>query len=159
MSSTQVILWHYPDTGRVPTVLTTQHRANIFGVQILPCTGNTKVVTGAMDNMVHLLEMDASPSSHLASPASSQRISDAGGGGGQGSRRGRGGLPRRHRWSAPAGEEEEIGLEVVHPNVRLFECHTSRVKVGAVRNWLVSVCDGAVFVSPCAEQLTCHRAA
>lgn len=43
----QVILWPFPDTGRVPVCLRTRHRANLFGVAFLPHCNSTRVVTGA----------------------------------------------------------------------------------------------------------------
>lgn len=53
----QVMLWQYPDTNRVPIALQTEHRANLFGVAILPFSNNCKVVSGAMDYTVQLHEI------------------------------------------------------------------------------------------------------
>jgi WD and tetratricopeptide repeat-containing protein 1 len=53
----QVLLWHYPDTSRVPVALETEHRANLFGVAILPFSNNCKIVSGAMDYTVQLHEL------------------------------------------------------------------------------------------------------
>ena len=53
----QVMLWPYPDTSRVPIALQTEHRANLFGVAILPFSNNCKVVSGAMDYTVQLHEL------------------------------------------------------------------------------------------------------
>lgn len=52
-----MLLWHYPDTSRVPLALQTEHRANLFGVALLPFSNNTRVVTGAMDYTVQLHEI------------------------------------------------------------------------------------------------------
>lgn len=57
----QVLLWQYPDTERVPLALETHHQANIFGVKFLPCSGSSKVITGAMDYTVQLHTLDAPP--------------------------------------------------------------------------------------------------
>jgi WD and tetratricopeptide repeat-containing protein 1 len=51
------MLWHYPDTTRVPIALQTEHRANLFGVAILPHSSSCKVVSGAMDYTVQLHEI------------------------------------------------------------------------------------------------------
>jgi hypothetical protein len=53
----QVLLWHYPDTCRVPIALETEHRANLFGVAILPFSNNCQVVSGSMDSTVQLHEL------------------------------------------------------------------------------------------------------
>lgn len=58
---TQVLLWSYPDCDRPPLALQTDHAANIFGVQFLPCTNNQKIVTGAMDERVMLHHLEAAP--------------------------------------------------------------------------------------------------
>lgn len=57
----QVLLWSYPDCDRPPLAVQTEHAANIFGVQFLPCTNNEKIVTGAMDDTVMLHHLDRSP--------------------------------------------------------------------------------------------------
>mmetsp|Transcript_4466 Transcript_4466/g.10812 ORF Transcript_4466/g.10812 Transcript_4466/m.10812 type:complete len:654 (-) Transcript_4466:616-2577(-) len=54
-----VILWHYPDSGRLPVLVETDHQANIFGVRVLPETGDGMIVTGAMDFLVQLHTLDA----------------------------------------------------------------------------------------------------
>ncbi|CAL8472173.1 g11715 [Coccomyxa elongata] len=60
----RVLLWHYPDSNLAPVVVKTPHLANIFGVRFLPCSGNRRLVTGAMDCSVQLHILDASPSTH-----------------------------------------------------------------------------------------------
>jgi hypothetical protein len=60
-----VILWPYPDTGRTPLQLATEHRNNIFGVQLLPGSGNAQVVTCAGDGTVQLHQLGAAPSFRL----------------------------------------------------------------------------------------------
>ncbi|GBF94894.1 hypothetical protein Rsub_08137 [Raphidocelis subcapitata] len=104
----RVMLWHAADSGRVPIALETQHRMNLFGVQFLPGWGNRKIVTGAMDSTVQLLELDASPSA--APPA--WRSSSGGGGN----------APRRH----PAAGVARV--ESAAPRVTVFSCHDNRVK-------------------------------
>ena len=63
----QVLLWHYPDTDRKPLSVETSHQANIFGVRFLHQSGDSKLVTGAMDNSVQLHTLDSSP--HVAGSA------------------------------------------------------------------------------------------
>lgn len=48
------MLWSYPDTQRQPLSVETEHQANIFGVRFLPQTGDTRLVTGAMDYTVQV---------------------------------------------------------------------------------------------------------
>jgi WD and tetratricopeptide repeat-containing protein 1 len=55
------MLWRYPDSHSKPMVIDTLHTRNIFGVQFLPCCGDTKLATGAMDNTVQLHELETSP--------------------------------------------------------------------------------------------------
>lgn len=50
----QVMIWSAPGPAMPPLSVSTHHRANIFGVQFLPCTGDTKVVTAAMDHTVQV---------------------------------------------------------------------------------------------------------
>ena len=56
-----MLLWSYPDVDRSPLALQTGHAANIFGVQFLPCTNNSQIVTGAMDDTVMLHRVDRLP--------------------------------------------------------------------------------------------------
>lgn len=62
----QVLLWKYPDTTAAPLCINTQHRLNIFGVQFLPCSDDSKIVTAAFDRTVQLHTLDRAP---LAYPA------------------------------------------------------------------------------------------
>lgn len=62
----QVLLWKYPDTTAAPLCINTQHRLNIFGVQFLPCSNDSKIVTAAFDRTVQLHTLDRAP---LAYPA------------------------------------------------------------------------------------------
>ena len=57
----QVLLWSYPGAASPPLAIRTMHLANIFGVRFLPCCGNTRLVTGAMDCYVQLHVLDAPP--------------------------------------------------------------------------------------------------
>ena len=57
----QVLLWAYPDVDRSPLALQTDHAANIFGVQFLPCTNSRQVITGAMDDTVMLHNIERLP--------------------------------------------------------------------------------------------------
>jgi WD and tetratricopeptide repeat-containing protein 1 len=59
----QVMLWSYPDTQRQPLSIETEHQANIFGVRFLPQTGDTRLVTCAMDYTVQLHQLDTPPAS------------------------------------------------------------------------------------------------
>ena len=61
---TKIILWTYPKwSERCPdsephVVVPTEHRSNIFGVKFLPCSGDTHLVTGAMDASVQLHSLE-----------------------------------------------------------------------------------------------------
>lgn len=57
----QVLLWSYPDVEQGPLALQTEHAANIFGIQFMPCTNNRQLVTGAMDDTVILHHIDRMP--------------------------------------------------------------------------------------------------
>ena len=57
----QVLLWSYPDVDQGPLALQTEHAANIFGIQFMPCTNNRQLVTGAMDDTVILHHIDRMP--------------------------------------------------------------------------------------------------
>ncbi|EFN53955.1 hypothetical protein CHLNCDRAFT_136223 [Chlorella variabilis] len=59
----KVMLWSYPDTQRQPVCVETEHQANIFGVRFLPQTGDSRLVTGAMDYTVQLHQLDTPPDS------------------------------------------------------------------------------------------------
>jgi hypothetical protein len=50
----QVILWPFPDTRRTPLQLATAHSSNIFGVQLLPGSGNAQLATCAGDGTVQV---------------------------------------------------------------------------------------------------------
>ena len=76
----QIMLWAVPELRKAPLRIKTMHRANIFGVQFLPQTGNTRMVSCAMDHTVqmHLLERAdveswSSSSNHPAGSASAAR--------------------------------------------------------------------------------------
>ena len=56
-----MLLWSYPDTDKNPLALQTEHAANIFGVQFMPCTSNSQIITGSMDNTVMLHHIDRLP--------------------------------------------------------------------------------------------------
>lgn len=102
----QVIVWRYPDTDRIPLAIETSHRANIFGVHILPCTNNSKIVSGAMDHTVQLHELPpADLGTSIRQP--SQRISNG---------------SRRHQQTRP--------LQTAQQRTTVYYCHSSRVKVG-----------------------------
>lgn len=57
----QVLMWRYPGAPSPPLAIRTMHLANIFGVRFLPCCGDTRIVTGAMDSHVQLHVLDAPP--------------------------------------------------------------------------------------------------
>jgi hypothetical protein len=57
----QLKLWSYPDTSAPPLTVRTMHLANIFGVRFLPCAGDARLVSGAMDCCVQLHTLDALP--------------------------------------------------------------------------------------------------
>ncbi|KAK9863498.1 hypothetical protein WJX84_002533 [Apatococcus fuscideae] len=96
----QVLLWQYPDTERVPLAMETHHQANIFGVKFLPCSGSSKIVTGAMDYTVQLHQLDASPDTKQT-PIRSTR-------------------PRRQ---APDASSTPVAVHTT-----LYSCHKARVK-------------------------------
>ena len=77
----QVLIWHYPETWRMPLALETEHRYNLFGVQFLPATNNTRVVSGALYCSVLLQVLDANRAT--APPMWRVGARGAGGGGAQ----------------------------------------------------------------------------
>lgn len=106
-----MLLWHPSDPDRIPLALETEHRANLFGVQFLPHSNNSKIVTGAMDSTVQLLELEGNPAA--APPAWRRRNGSAAGGG------------RRHAGAGGAG----AAVRAATPRATVFCCHTNRVKV------------------------------
>lgn len=98
-----MLLWHASDGARAPAALDTQHRANLFGVQFLPGSGDSKLVTGAMDFTVQLHELDTPPA---AAPPEWRPPPG-------------GGAARRH-----AGAR----VRRVTPRTTVFACHENRVK-------------------------------
>ena len=52
------MLWACPEYGKAPFRVKTMHRANIFGVQFLPQSGNAKIVSCAMDHTVQIHVLD-----------------------------------------------------------------------------------------------------
>ena len=97
-----MLLWAYPDTKAAPLKIATDHLANIFGVRILPCTGNRRLVTGAMDCCVQLHTLDAAPAAH---------------------RRARERPRSTVRW------HPDEANEAVAAHTTKFLCHSKRVKV------------------------------
>ncbi|KXZ56155.1 hypothetical protein GPECTOR_1g132 [Gonium pectorale] len=110
----RAIIWHYPDVHRTPLALTTEHRANLFGAQFLPCTGDRRIITGAMDDTVQLHDLEDSPAA-------------GGGGGGSSARSGRqgavGGGPAAQRRTGAASN-----LQLVMPRTKVYLSHKDRVK-------------------------------
>lgn len=113
-------MWHYPDVERKPLAISTEHRANVFGCQILPCTSNSRVVSGAMDNTVQLHDIVRPAGRHP-----SYRSPSAGGSAsaGQWSSPGAGGGRRHQR----ASDDSQV-MRVL-ANTTIYHCHTGRVKV------------------------------
>lgn len=56
----QVLLWNYPNTGLPPRCIHTRHSLNIFGVEFLPGSNSSKVVTAAFDATVQLHDLGRS---------------------------------------------------------------------------------------------------
>eukprot|EP00198_Chlamydomonas_reinhardtii_P013232 XP_001702569.1 predicted protein [Chlamydomonas reinhardtii] len=104
----RAIIWHHPEVERTPLALSTEHRANIFGVQFLPCTGDRRVITGAMDDTVQLHDLEASPATNIPRPGS------AGGSRAQ---------PPMHRRVASTAH-----LQSVMPRTKVYYSHKDRVK-------------------------------
>eukprot|EP00877_Chromochloris_zofingiensis_P010684 jgi/Chrzof1/586/Cz01g21100.t1 len=102
----QVLLWHYPDTDRMPLAVQTEHRANLFGVQFLPSTDNTKIVSGAMDYTVQLHELDGCPSYKDSCNLRRRR-----------------GTNESRRSGAAQHETKSV-----QPRTTVYHCHKSRVK-------------------------------
>ena len=103
----QIMLWSVPASRRPPLCISTPHRANIFGVQFLPQTGDSKLVTASMDHTVQLHELErAEVESWVAGrscgPAGASGSGGTGGGG-------------------PVAASSRSS--------RTFYCHTNRVKV------------------------------
>lgn len=97
----QVLLWQYPDSDAAPVIVKTQHLANIFGVRFLPCSGDRRLVTGAMDSSVQLHVLDASPSRHVRTRRERQTV----------------------RW-VPDDQNEPVSSHSTK-----YLCHSKRVKV------------------------------
>ena len=109
------MVWYYPDSSsRKPLAIQTHHSANLFGVRFLPCTGDSMLVSGAMDHTVQLHVLDASP--HAVPPASRSSSSRAA-------------MPDTTAGTAAAGRQQRAGLQVVTPRTSTYHCHRSRVKV------------------------------
>lgn len=100
----QLMLWSYPDSSAPPLVVRTMHLANIFGVRFLPCTGDARLVSGAMDCSVQLHTLDALPSGAKAAGDSRARLN---------------GIPWQPRERAPS----------VPTHTTKYLCHRKRVKV------------------------------
>ncbi|GFR41420.1 hypothetical protein Agub_g2104, partial [Astrephomene gubernaculifera] len=111
----RAIIWHYPDVSRTPLALSTEHRANIFGCCFLPCSGDMRLVTGAMDDTVQLHELDAAPAAQQGWVSGAGRQSTAAAAGGGPALRRRVGSASSH-------------LQLVTPRTRVFYSHKDRVK-------------------------------
>ncbi len=101
--STQIMLWSVPDHGRRPLAVNTHHRANIFGVQFLPCSHDAKVVSAAMDHTVQLHDLSRADVEEWAAGRPSSR--------------------------QPAGGSQGRPLQAAQSSCQVFYCHTNRVKV------------------------------
>ncbi|GLI68626.1 hypothetical protein VaNZ11_013104 [Volvox africanus] len=113
----RAIIWRYPGVEQIPLALTTEHRANIFGVQFLPCTGDRKIVTGAMDDTVQLHDLEASPATVAGLGSSEAAAARAGQQGAAG-----GGMAIPRRVAAPKP------VRVVMPRTKVYLSHKDRVK-------------------------------
>ena len=97
----QIMLWACPEYRKAPFRVKTMHRANIFGVQFLPQSGNATIVSCAMDHTVQLHVLDRAEVE--AWSASSSRPATSGFG--------------------------AIPPQAYSSSTRIFYNHTSRVKV------------------------------
>ena len=77
------MLWSYPDADRAPIAIDTRHEMNIFGVEFMPCTGSSMVISSAYDRMVQLHRLDRTsvptagpyrPSSGGSAPIATQSV-------------------------------------------------------------------------------------
>jgi len=85
--------------GRLPLCISTNHHANIFGVQFLPFSGDQILISGAMDRQVQLHRLDDKPENKF-----------------------------RSRVDLRASEGAESEQTDVHPATTVFNCHKGRVK-------------------------------
>jgi len=104
-----VVVWRYPGAdAAAPLTVETQHRANIFGVHFLPCSGHARLVSAAMDHTVQLHELPP------ADMGSSYRLRPGSAAGGA---RGGGGMGGRGARQVAAAQRTTV-----------YHCHRSRVK-------------------------------
>eukprot|EP00798_Chlamydomonas_sp_ICE-L_P008194 gene8194-1456_t len=107
----RLIIWNFPDTSIAPLAVNTQHTANIFGVRFLPCTGGTKLVSGAMDNLVQFHSLHPADSTRPATATPATRDSS--------------GAPRNgYTPSSPSSSHTRTAM----PLTVSYGCHKSRVK-------------------------------
>ena len=102
-----MLIWSYPHTERRPLCIHTRHDLNIFGVEFLPGSNSTKLISAAYDCTVQL---------HDISRASARTI--------KGVRTSSGG--RAHGTTGPAFDSVDLCLTTVYYN------HSESVKVGSL---------------------------
>lgn len=125
----QVLLWHYPDSNLAPVVLRTPHLANIFGVRFLSCSGNRRIVTGAMDCSVQLHVLDASPYPYARAKREQRTV----------------------RW-VPDESNESVPLHTTK-----YLCHSKRVKVRTTEGTQACLVGLPNAASGRAESAWCHN--
>lgn len=59
------MLWDYPSRVGSARCIKTLHRLNIFGVEFLPGSGSTKIVTAAYDRTVQLHDLGRADSASI----------------------------------------------------------------------------------------------
>lgn len=97
---TDIRLWAFPEDGSRQYRLPTLHEANIFGVQFLPHSGSSKMVTGAMDKTVQLHTLDVTaPDAYKRAPPGTS--------------------------TSRTGEERDNSIPA---QTAVFHCHRGRVK-------------------------------
>ena len=99
----QLLIWSVPDCRRPPLCIATRHRANIFGVQILPQTNDTRLVSASMDHTVQLHSLDHPDVVSWEAQPGAARLTAGGG--------------------------DSVGRRTLSASTRTYHCHTSRVKV------------------------------
>lgn len=105
----QVLLWSFPHVDQPPLALQTHHDLNIFGVEFLPGSGNTKVITAAYDRTVQLHDISSTHAPSTSTPVAH---------------------PRRRRFGAPQNGTYTAPVQAVEArNVSVYRNHSESVKV------------------------------
>jgi WD40 repeat protein len=73
IAALQIMLWNFPDPEKPTRCIQTRHDLNIFGVEFLPGSNSTKIITSAFDRTVQLHDISRSSGSLPGSSAGQRR--------------------------------------------------------------------------------------